>query len=77
MPAPSIFFQHAAGDCELTANIPVAALTELARASVVRVGLSAVVESEDGSLSWWALTHAGDKPDFHDPSTFAIRVTTS
>ena len=27
MPAPSIFFQHAAGDCELTANIPVAAVT--------------------------------------------------
>ena len=77
MPAPSIFFQSTADDCELTAHMPVAALPELATASVVRAGLSAVIESEDRSLSWWALSHASDKPDFHDPSTFAIRVTTS
>jgi hypothetical protein len=74
MPAPSVSFQCTADDCELIADIPVAALPELAGASVVRAGLSAIIESEDGSLSWWAISHAGDKPDFHDPSTFAIRV---
>ena len=77
MPAPAIHFQRAADSCELIADIPIPALPELASAAVVRAGLSAVVESEDGSLSWWALSHAGDEPDFHDPSTFAVRVTTS
>ena len=75
MPAPSVTFERSEGCCELIADIPIPALPELAKASVVRAGLSAVVESEDGSLSWWALAHANDKPDFHDPSTFALCVT--
>ena len=67
-------FQRSAGGCELIADIPIQALPDLATATSVRAGVSAVVESEDGSLSWWALAHAGDKPDFHDPSTFVLRV---
>ena len=30
------------------------------------VGLTAVLEASDGSLSYWALRHPGAKPDFHD-----------
>ena len=74
MPAPPFVFQHSASGCELIADIPIQALPELAIATSVRAGLSAVVESEDGSLSWWALAHAGGEPDFHDPSTFVLRV---
>jgi hypothetical protein len=33
-----------------------------------------VIEAADGSLSYWALAHAGEKPDFHDPATFSMRV---
>lgn len=34
--------------------------------------LSAVIEEEDGRLSYWALGHGGLKPDFHDPACFRI-----
>ncbi len=74
MPAPPFIFQRNASRCELTADIPIPALPDLAAAAAVRVGLAAVIESEGGNLSWWALAHAGDQPDFHDPSTFLLRV---
>ena len=32
-----------------------------------RLGLSAVVEAADGTLSYWALTHRSAQPDFHHP----------
>jgi hypothetical protein len=34
-------------------------------------GLCAVVEEAGGRFSYWALSHAGDRPDFHDPACFA------
>jgi hypothetical protein len=40
----------------------------------LRLGLSAVVEDENGALSYWALHHAGDRPDFHDARSFALEV---
>ena len=44
-----------------------------ADAPVVLVGLSAVVESREGGLSWWALRHAPGRPDVHHPDAFALR----
>ncbi len=38
------------------------------------LGLSAVLEEKDGAKSYWALTHGGDKPDFHSPDCFAARL---
>lgn len=38
-----------------------------------KAGVSVVIEEEGGNLSYWALDHAGEKPDFHDPSCFAAR----
>jgi hypothetical protein len=35
-----------------------------------KFGLSAVVESSQGEFSYWALSHPGSKPDFHDQSSF-------
>lgn len=37
-----------------------------------RAGLAAVLEELDGSRSLWALAHASDEPDFHDPATFRL-----
>jgi hypothetical protein len=38
-------------------------------------GLSAILEEQDGTKSYWALAHpAGDKPDFHDPACFAAHL---
>ena len=38
------------------------------------IGISAVVEDRDGHLHYFALRHAGDKPDFHDPAGFDINL---
>jgi hypothetical protein len=46
----------------LSANHPRASL---------RIELSAVIEASDG-LSYWALRHPADKPDFHDAAGFSL-----
>ncbi len=38
------------------------------------IGLSAVIESTDGTLSYWALAHPSDKPDFHHPDSFVLEL---
>jgi hypothetical protein len=38
------------------------------------LGLSAVIEEQDGALSYWALRHAPGKPDFHHRHAFALEL---
>ena len=38
------------------------------------LGLSAVIEEKDGTKSYWALAHTGEKPDFHAADCFAARL---
>ena len=38
------------------------------------VGLSAVIEEADGTISYWALAHPEGKADFHDPVCFSLAV---
>ena len=40
----------------------------------LRLGLSAVLEDASGALSYWALRHAGGRPDFHDARSFALEL---
>ena len=35
-----------------------------------RLALAAVLEENDGRLSYWALAHPADRPDFHHPDSF-------
>lgn len=37
---------------------------------LLHLGLSAVVEGVGGELSYWALRHIGERPDFHHPDVF-------
>lgn len=39
-----------------------------------RIGLSAVIETTDGALSYWALAHPAEKPDFHHPDSFVLTL---
>ncbi len=41
-------------------------------ASAWRIGLSAVIEDLEGDLSYWALAHPSDKPNFHHPDSFTL-----
>ena len=37
--------------------------------------ISAVIEEQDGTMSYWALAHPpGDKPDFHHADCFVIEI---
>jgi hypothetical protein len=36
------------------------------------LNLAAVIEAEDGALSYWAAHHAAARPDFHDRSCFCV-----
>lgn len=38
------------------------------------VGLAAVIEGNDGRLSYWALKHAPGKPDFHRADNFILEI---
>ena len=58
----------------LEAIVPRETLLALPGESVLRLGLAAVIERPDGSLSHWAITHPGDRPDFHDPDGFVLQV---
>jgi hypothetical protein len=40
----------------------------------LEVGLSAVLQPQNGPLSFWALTHQGPAPDFHNRQGFLLKV---
>lgn len=48
-------------------------LSEVANTST-RIGLSAVIEEADGTISYWALAHPDGKPDFHDSACFTLTI---
>jgi len=41
-----------------------------------RIGLCAVLEELDGTLSYWALAHAPGRPDFHRRESFVFELDT-
>lgn len=67
--APSIRVDRTPGRLELNAEVDISSV--LPAAEAWQVGLTAVVEGEDG-LSYWALAHAPGRPDFHHPDCFAL-----
>jgi hypothetical protein len=67
IPAPRIAVQRSTERLELSATVQF-------NRSKIKVGLSAVVEAEDGTLSYWALRHPPGKPDFHHPAAFALEL---
>ena len=55
---------------ELSCPLP----PELAGASSLQLGLTAVLESQDDSLSYWAMDHPGPEADFHDRRGWLISL---
>ena len=69
---PEISVRRSGESFELEVRLALTHLSlEYADASL-RIGLSAVVETKEGRLSYWALRHPRDKPDFHDPDAFVL-----
>jgi hypothetical protein len=40
----------------------------------IDAGISAVIRTETGGFSYWALAHAGNRPDFHRREGFLIEL---
>jgi hypothetical protein len=77
---PTLQTEQHADALRLTADLPPALLpsVSLPRAStgsVLRLGLSAVVERIDGRIEYWALAHpVAERPDFHHPDGWTLRL---
>lgn len=61
----------------LEARVPFEALLALPGESSLRLGLAAVIEETDGRCSYWALAHAAERPDFHDPDGLVLTIDRS
>lgn len=56
------------------ATIHLAGLDDLLGAAPWRLAVTAVIEAQDGSRSYWSLVHPLGKPDFHHADCFAARL---
>jgi len=72
--APGLQVRRTARQLDLTTTVHLSGLASLRGARVLRVALAAVVEEDDGRLSYWALQHGPGSPDFHDPDSFAFEL---
>ncbi|MDB5802613.1 MAG: hypothetical protein JWL63_3552 [Rhodocyclales bacterium] len=70
--APLTTLRSAADGFTLEASIPAALLPT--RSANLHIGLTAVIEANDDALSYWALTHRSDQPDFHQRASFTLRL---
>ncbi len=69
--APAIEVQRDAQLFELRVRLSRAVLPA---ASVLQLGVAAVIETADGQLSYWALAHPAGKPDFHHADAFTLTL---
>jgi hypothetical protein len=71
---PHVIVRRFVGKLELDAEVELERLGSGFTDGKLVLGLSAVVEEVDGSLSYWALHHPGAKPDFHHPDAFVLEL---
>jgi hypothetical protein len=66
--APGIAVRASGSSLELAATV-----RNLPRGTL-KLGLSAVLEDNEGALSYWALRHPSPRPDFHHADAFALEL---
>jgi hypothetical protein len=72
--APDISVRRGVDGLELRSAVHLGDLAALRDAGHVRIALAAVIEEDNGRLSYWGLRHPPGKPDFHHASGFALEV---
>ena len=70
MPSPVIALEQSGERLALTVTLDASALPPMPW----KIGLSAVIEEQDGTKSYWALAHPPGKPDFHHRACFALEL---
>jgi hypothetical protein len=58
----------------LTVSVDLSWLARSAAGAGLRLGLAAVVEDKAQVLSYWALKHPAEKPDFHHADSFVVEL---
>jgi hypothetical protein len=72
--APAISVASTEEIVELTARLWLPRRPPSQNSVPLRVGLAAVIEDDAGARSYWALRHPREKPDFHHPDSFVLRI---
>ena len=75
--APEICVRRGDDGLELKSAVRLGHLADLRDVRRLRIALAAVIEDENGGLSYWGLRHPTGKPDFHHPNGFALEVARS
>jgi hypothetical protein len=75
-PAAAPFIAVAAGKAEfsLAATLDLGWLAQTRGFAGLRLGLTAVIEDRAQGLSYWALQHVAEKPDFHRAESFVVAL---
>jgi hypothetical protein len=71
---PKIAVEQNVESLELSAGFRVDSFLGISPKIRLLLGLCAVIEDVNGSLSYWALKHPPGKPDFHHPDGFALEI---
>ena len=71
---PGVEVRLEGGELRLSATIDLSGIEVLASRDDWLLGLSAIIENEDGGKSWWVLAHPPGKPDFHHPDSFVLAL---
>jgi len=73
--APAIEGRSNPDSYTLQASLELDRLPDLSREASWRLGLSALIEDQNGRMSYWALAHPPGKPDFHHADSFALEFS--
>ncbi len=73
-PPPRVICRRRNGELEADVDVHLGAIPDLASARELRLAVSAVMEGDDGRISYWALAHPPGKPDFHHRDGFALAL---
>ena len=78
LPAPRVIVRRHGDELEADVDIHLGAIPGLTASEIkgrqLRLAVSAVMQSEQGVISYWALAHPPGKPDFHHRDGFALRL---
>ncbi len=64
---------HSSSEANLKANLNLDKLTFMERTEN-KIGFSAILEHPQNNISYWALTHVAQRPDFHQEKSFIVTL---
>ena len=71
---PEIVVRFLENRLELDATVRLSDLGGSRGGGTLKLALTAVLEDDSGTLSYWALKHAPGKPDFHHREGFVLEL---